>query len=96
MVRNQLPAQVVKQETKRNEQTFTVAACVGSRHVVTLMLFLGMANAYVMRTNMSVAIVAMINHTAIVNTEDDEVVASKCGTTNTTVSGRASEPCLLA
>lgn len=27
------------------------------------MLFLGMANAYVMRTNMSVAIVAMVNHT---------------------------------
>lgn len=29
------------------------------------MLFLGMANAYVMRTNMSVAIVAMVNHTHI-------------------------------
>lgn len=29
------------------------------------MLFLGMANAYVMRTNMSVAIVAMVNHTAV-------------------------------
>ncbi|EDV45847.2 uncharacterized protein Dere_GG18727 [Drosophila erecta] len=29
------------------------------------MLFTGMANAYVMRTNMSVAIVAMVNHTAI-------------------------------
>lgn len=32
---------------------------------MTFMLFLGMANAYVMRTNMSVAIVAMVNHTAI-------------------------------
>ena len=29
------------------------------------MLFLGMANAYIMRTNMSVAIVAMVNHTAL-------------------------------
>lgn len=29
------------------------------------MLFLGMANAYVMRTNMSVAIVAMVNHTFV-------------------------------
>lgn len=29
------------------------------------MLFMGMANAYVMRTNMSVAIVAMVNHTAL-------------------------------
>lgn len=38
---------------------------LGARHVVTFMLFLGMANAYVMRTNMSVAIVAMVNHTAI-------------------------------
>lgn len=40
------------------------------------MLFLGMANAYVMRTNMSVAIVAMVNHTAIDSghkeMEDDE------------------------
>lgn len=32
---------------------------------MTFMLFLGMANAYIMRTNMSVAIVAMVNHTAI-------------------------------
>lgn len=40
------------------------------------MLFLGMANAYVMRTNMSVAIVAMVNHTFIENNSlpvlDDE------------------------
>lgn len=34
----------------------------GTRHFVTFMLFLGMANAYVMRTNMSVAIVAMVDH----------------------------------
>ncbi|KAF4518376.1 hypothetical protein B566_EDAN007103 [Ephemera danica] len=32
----------------------------GARHAVVFMLFLGMANAYVMRTNMSVAIVAMV------------------------------------
>ncbi|CAH0398486.1 unnamed protein product [Chilo suppressalis] len=38
---------------------------MGHRHFVTFMLFLGMANAYVMRTNMSVAIVAMVNHTAL-------------------------------
>lgn len=36
------------------------------------MLFLGMANAYVMRTNMSVAIVAMVNHTAISVDQDDK------------------------
>lgn len=44
---------------------FFFAEKFGSRHFVTFMLFLGMANAYVMRTNMSVAIVAMVNHTAI-------------------------------
>ncbi|CAB3383463.1 Hypothetical predicted protein [Cloeon dipterum] len=32
----------------------------GYRHFVTFMLFLGMANAYIMRTNMSVAIVEMV------------------------------------
>ena len=53
---------------------------VGSRHVVTFMLFLGMANAYVMRTNMSVAIVAMVNHTAI--TEDHDIPTSECGYDN--------------
>lgn len=44
------------------------------------MLFLGMANAYVMRTNMSVAIVAMVNHTAI--TEDHDIPTSECGYEN--------------
>ncbi|KAL5287532.1 Picot.2 family protein [Megaselia abdita] len=34
-----------------------------TRYFMTLMLFMGMANAYIMRTNMSVAIVAMVNHT---------------------------------
>lgn len=51
------------------------------------MLFLGMANAYVMRTNMSVAIVAMVNHTALeIETElvDDECPETDYG--NVTVS----------
>jgi len=42
------------------------------------MLFLGMANAYVMRTNMSVAIVAMVNHTAIKSGEAEEY-DDECG-----------------
>lgn len=42
-----------------------IPAYFKNRFFVTIMLFLGMANAYVMRTNMSVAIVAMVNHTAI-------------------------------
>lgn len=37
-----------------------------------------MANAYIMRTNMSVAIVAMVNHTAI--TEKDVPFDEECGT----------------
>lgn len=58
-----------------NFSIFFVTDKLGTRHFVTFMLFLGMANAYVMRTNMSVAIVAMVNHTALeVETElvDDE------------------------
>lgn len=49
----------------------------GARHFLTIMLFLGMANAYVMRTNMSVAIVAMVNQTAL--PKDEEVVDDECG-----------------
>jgi hypothetical protein len=44
------------------------------------MLFLGMANAYVMRTNMSVAIVAMVNHTAL--PKDDTVLDDECDSDN--------------
>lgn len=44
---------------------YCFAGGLGTRHWVTFMLFLGMANAYIMRTNMSVAIVAMVNHTAL-------------------------------
>lgn len=53
------------------------------------MLFLGMANAYVMRTNMSVAIVAMVNHTALEN--EQELVDDECPDTdygNSTVSNQ--------
>ncbi|KRF97475.1 uncharacterized protein Dwil_GK10727, isoform B [Drosophila willistoni] len=51
--------------------------CFATRYFVTFMLFLGMANAYVMRTNMSVAIVAMVNHTAV--NEGNEVFDDECG-----------------
>lgn len=44
------------------------------------MLFLGMANAYVMRTNMSVAIVAMVNQTAIEH--EAEVFDDECPDTD--------------
>lgn len=47
--------------------------------MVTFMIFLGMANAYIMRTNMSVAIVAMVNHTAIKNNDEVIEVVGECG-----------------
>jgi MFS transporter, ACS family, solute carrier family 17 (sodium-dependent inorganic phosphate cotransporter), member 5 len=53
------------------------------------MLFLGMANAYIMRTNMSVAIVAMVNHTAL--DAGNELFDDECPDTdygNHTVSNR--------
>lgn len=58
------------------------AGWLGTRHFVTFMLFLGMANAYIMRTNMSVAIVAMVNHTAIAAKDSHahpEFVDTECG-----------------
>jgi len=39
-----------------------------SRHIFAFMGFLGFANVYAMRVNLSVAIVAMVNNTAITNT----------------------------
>ncbi len=43
-----------------------------------------MANAYVMRTNMSVAIVAMVNHTYIDETSHGEIVDNECPDVNYT------------
>lgn len=48
-----------------------------TRFFVILMLFLGIANAYVFRTNMSVAIVAMVNQSALARTNDDSNETSK-------------------
>ncbi|XP_039954507.1 putative inorganic phosphate cotransporter isoform X1 [Bactrocera neohumeralis] len=58
--------------------------CFSTRYFVTFMLFLGMANAYVMRTNMSVAIVAMVNHTAITADQED-IYDDECPDQNLTV-----------
>ncbi|XP_039292775.1 putative inorganic phosphate cotransporter isoform X1 [Nilaparvata lugens] len=63
-----------------------VKAWIGTRHKVTFLLFLGMANAYIMRTNMSVAVVAMVNQTALPKDEgvdvDDECGVNSYYTTN--------------
>lgn len=38
--------------------------CLKSRHILGILGFLGFANVYAMRVNLSVAIVAMVNNTA--------------------------------
>lgn len=38
--------------------------CLKARHILGIMGFLGFANVYAMRVNLSVAIVAMVNNTA--------------------------------
>lgn len=40
---------------------------VRTRHVLALMGFLGFVNVYALRVNLSVALVAMVNHTAILS-----------------------------
>ncbi|KAJ8983955.1 hypothetical protein NQ317_008657 [Molorchus minor] len=39
--------------------------CLKSRYILGIMGFLGFANVYAMRVNLSVAIVAMVNNTAL-------------------------------
>jgi MFS transporter, ACS family, solute carrier family 17 (sodium-dependent inorganic phosphate cotransporter), member 5 len=60
-----------------HERIPSISGGFGTRHFVTFMLFLGMANAYIMRTNMSVAIVAMVNHTAL--PMKHEAIDTECG-----------------
>ncbi|KAK3885844.1 hypothetical protein Pcinc_009971 [Petrolisthes cinctipes] len=64
---------------------------IGTRHVLAFMGFLGFANVYAMRVNLSVAIVAMVNNTAIphVNSSSSNVCpASSAGnTTHSTEDG---------
>ncbi|XP_066258483.1 putative inorganic phosphate cotransporter isoform X1 [Euwallacea similis] len=76
------------------EQIVPPSVWFGTRHFVTFMLFLGMANAYVMRTNMSVAIVAMVNHTAITTDDGHEQgVDMECGveSSNSSISSTSSD-----
>ncbi|KAM7292521.1 putative inorganic phosphate cotransporter [Ixodes scapularis] len=50
---------------------------VQTRHVLALMGFLGFVNVYALRVNLSVALVAMVNHTAI-STNHTPTYAQEC------------------
>ncbi|XP_069162723.1 sialin isoform X3 [Procambarus clarkii] len=59
-------------------------ACFGARHILALMGFVGFANVYAMRVNLSVAIVAMVNNTAIPHTNITEVDVCQTPVDNST------------
>ncbi|KAH0956321.1 hypothetical protein HN011_008137, partial [Eciton burchellii] len=84
MVENAMALDRKKSEVKRPIETLDAEvpspkALVGKRHIVTFLIFLGMANAYIMRTNMSVAIVAMVNHTANLDDTEEIKTINECG-----------------
>lgn len=56
-----------------------------TRQILGLMGFLGFANVYAMRVNLSVAVVAMINETAIPSTSNLSDVCPMPPNTNSTV-----------
>lgn len=62
---------IVGQRTRRSSPSLAATPAnseggrfPGTRHILGLMGFLGFANVYAMRVNLSVAVVAMVNHTA--------------------------------
>ncbi|XP_022170729.1 putative inorganic phosphate cotransporter isoform X2 [Myzus persicae] len=92
------PAAADQNAMSSKDNLLTPRAWIGSRHIVTFMLFLGMANAYIMRTNMSVAIVAMVNQTALERDPtipDDECEGYYTPVGNTTVHSMSNEGSFL-
>ncbi|XP_063407956.1 sialin-like isoform X3 [Mytilus trossulus] len=60
--------------------------CLGTRHFLAFMAFLGFVNVYCLRVNLSVGLVAMVNDTGTTkNTSDEEACAGPDSGQNTTV-----------
>ncbi|XP_064480574.1 sialin-like [Ornithodoros turicata] len=60
------PVSRCKEEEKKPRRA--EKSCVQYRHVLVALGFLGLANVYGMRVNLNVALVAMVNHTAVQET----------------------------
>nr|CAD7423052.1 unnamed protein product [Timema monikensis] len=56
---------LIAPNSTENEAVADTKNCCKTRHVLALMGFLGIANVYAMRVNLSVAIVTMVNNSAI-------------------------------
>lgn len=70
--RDELPLCVDYLETDDIEQSPSdTKSCIKARYTLGFLGFLGFALVYAMRVNLSVAIVSMVNQTAIPNTDDD-------------------------
>ncbi|KAF4526241.1 hypothetical protein B566_EDAN001926 [Ephemera danica] len=68
-----------------NDGVEDTTQCFKTRHTLALMGFLGFANVYAMRVNLSVAIVAMVNNSAIPQVNQSYDVCPGPVVTNTTV-----------
>ncbi|EFA08919.1 Putative inorganic phosphate cotransporter-like Protein [Tribolium castaneum] len=58
--------------------------CMKARHILGILGFLGFANVYAMRVNLSVAIVAMVNNTAIPQPSTNSNIYDHCLVPNAT------------
>lgn len=70
-----------------------VAACIPQRYILGVMGLLGMANAYIMRACLSIAITAMVSNSARSDSGyvNEEECPASSSVTNSTDSGGSSQ-----